>query len=241
MPVGRRASARRPSLPDPRRTVTTAVAHVAGEVRGGEGDPVRARAERHLQGERPVVARPWRVADVPFASFRATTVDRPWVLPVIVTVAPLTVAPFFGDGDRDLRLRRVEDVGDRRATARSRPPGPTSVAVTSLRPFSRGSVVHHEGRASRRPGRRGRRPAPGRAGRRRRGRRSRSRPTTSRGTVPAIVTVGCSCTGSPGATSVGAGGIGTRLSLGTGVARTVSVIPPSARPDRRHDPGQDAA
>ena len=37
------------------------------------------------------------VMDAPFVAFRAMSVVRPWVLPLIVTALPLTIAPFFGD------------------------------------------------------------------------------------------------------------------------------------------------
>ncbi len=78
------------------------------------------------------------VAAVPFASLRATTVDRPCVFPVMVTVSPFTVAPSSGalTVTFGLLMSSTNVINDELSLS---PPGPTSVAVTLLRPFSRGS------------------------------------------------------------------------------------------------------
>ena len=60
--------------------------------------------------------------DDPFASLRASSVVRAWVLPLILTALPLTMALFFGDVIVIFGGDCVEHVADDRATARTRRP-----------------------------------------------------------------------------------------------------------------------
>ena len=77
------------------------------------------------------------VAAAPVASLRATTVARVWVLPVIVTVGPLMIAPSSGAVTVifGFEVSSTKVIAGELALS---PPGPTSVADTSLRPTSRG-------------------------------------------------------------------------------------------------------